>query len=72
MHLHLGFRATPKELAQLQAHYMYVDDWSKGIEAEENVVLVSIPSVHDSTLTPPGYAVVHGDGGSSGGVAEAA
>merc|ERR1712241_863910 len=34
MHLHIGFRATKEELECLQAHYMYIDDWSKGIEGE--------------------------------------
>jgi len=59
MHLHIGFQATREELDTLQAHYMYVDDWSRGIEAEDNAMLVSIPSVHDSSLAPEGYAVLH-------------
>eukprot|EP00980_Cylindrotheca_fusiformis_P019091 scaffold6440_cov124-Cylindrotheca_fusiformis.AAC.5 len=59
MHLHVGFRATREELEQLQAHYMYIDDWAKGIDGEDNAVLVSIPSVHDTTLAPEGYGVLH-------------
>lgn len=59
MHLHVGFRATREELEKLQAHYMYIDDWAKGIEGEDNAVLVSIPSVHDTTLAPDGYGVLH-------------
>lgn len=59
MHLHVGFRATRDELNALQAHYMYIDSWDKGIEAEENAVLLSIPSVHDDTLAPDGYGVLH-------------
>jgi phytoene dehydrogenase-like protein len=59
MHLHVGFRATKKELEKLQAHYMYMDDWSRGIEGEDNAVLLSIPSVHDDSLAPPGYGVLH-------------
>mmetsp|Transcript_116 Transcript_116/g.308 ORF Transcript_116/g.308 Transcript_116/m.308 type:complete len:568 (-) Transcript_116:965-2668(-) len=59
MHLHIGFRATKKELESLQAHYMYIDDWSKGIEGEDNAALISIPSVHDDTLAPEGYGVLH-------------
>jgi phytoene dehydrogenase-like protein len=35
MHMHIGFRATKDELKQLEAHYMYVDEWSKGVEAED-------------------------------------
>ena len=59
MHLHIGFRATHSELQQLQAHYMYMDDWMRGVMAEDNAVLVSIPSVHDDSLAPPGFAVLH-------------
>uniref|UniRef100_A0A7S1ZJG6 Amine oxidase domain-containing protein n=1 Tax=Ditylum brightwellii TaxID=49249 RepID=A0A7S1ZJG6_9STRA len=59
MHLHIGFKVTREELDKLQAHYMYMDDWSRGIEAEDNAVLVSIPSVHDNSLAPEGYAVLH-------------
>lgn len=59
MHLHVGFRATKEELDQLQAHYMYIDDWAKGVEGEDNAVLLSIPSVHDDSLAPAGYGVLH-------------
>ena len=59
MHLHIGFRATKEELERLEAHYMYMDDWSRGVEAEDNAVLLSIPSVHDDTLAPDGHAVLH-------------
>lgn len=59
MHLHIGFNATKEELSKLQAHYMYIDDWDRGVDAEDNAVLISIPSVHDGTLAPDGYAVLH-------------
>jgi len=59
MHLHIAFKATRDELDKLQAHYMYIDDWNKGVEAEDNAVLVSIPSVHDESLAPIGEAVLH-------------
>lgn len=59
MHLHVGFKATREELEQLQAHYMYIDDWSRGVQAEDNAVLLSIPSVHDDALAPEGHAVLH-------------
>mmetsp|Transcript_9399 Transcript_9399/g.28064 ORF Transcript_9399/g.28064 Transcript_9399/m.28064 type:complete len:598 (-) Transcript_9399:1106-2899(-) len=59
MHLHMGFRASKAELESLQAHYMYIDDWSKGIEGEDNAALISIPSVHDDSLAPEGYGVLH-------------
>ncbi|GFH59247.1 phytoene dehydrogenase, phytoene desaturase and carotenoid isomerase-like protein [Chaetoceros tenuissimus] len=59
MHLHLAFKATKEELEKLEAHYMYMDSWDRGVEAEDNAVLVSIPSVHDDTLAPDGEAVLH-------------
>ena len=59
MHLHVGFRASREELEALQAHYIYIDDWSRDIEGEDNAVLLSIPSVHDNSLAPPGYGVLH-------------
>ena len=59
MHLHVGFRISRKELENLEAHYMYIDDWTRGITGEDNAVLISIPSVHDVTLAPEGYAVLH-------------
>jgi len=59
MHLHIGFKASRDELDKLQAHYMYMNDWKQGVTAEDNAVLISIPSVHDHTLAPPGMAVLH-------------
>ena len=59
MHLHVGFEAAREELEKLEAHYMYIDDWGRGVEAEDNAALLSIPSVHDNSLAPPGHAVLH-------------
>lgn len=59
MHLHVAFKATKEELENLQAHYMYIDDWNRGVEAEDNAGLISIPSVHDETLAPEGFGVLH-------------
>ena len=59
MHMHIGFKATREELESLQAHYMYIDDWERGVEAEDNAVLLSIPSAHDDSLAPEGYGVLH-------------
>ena len=59
MHLHLGFRMSREELEQLQAHYIYMDDWGRSVTEEENCALISIPSVHDGSLAPEGHAVLH-------------
>ncbi len=57
MHLHLGIDAT--DLPDLQCHYIVVNDWEHGVAAEQNVVLISIPSVLDPSLAPPGKHAIH-------------
>ncbi|MGK7913314.1 MAG: phytoene desaturase family protein [Synechococcus sp.] len=58
MHLHLGIdaRSLPENLA---CHYIVVNDWSKGIDAPQNVVLISIPSLLDPSLAPQGKHAIH-------------
>jgi phytoene dehydrogenase-like protein len=58
MHLHLGIDAQglPPNLA---CHYIVVNDWDKGVTAPQNVVLVSIPSLLDPSLAPPGKHTIH-------------
>jgi phytoene dehydrogenase-like protein len=58
MHLHLGIDATGIR-SDLACHYIVVNDWSLGIAAPQNVVVVSIPSVLDPTLAPPGKHAIH-------------
>lgn len=58
MHLHLGIDATDIR-ADLACHYIVVNDWAKGINAPQNVVLISIPSVLDPSLAPPGKHTIH-------------
>ena len=58
MHLHLGIDATGLS-DDLEIHHIYVEDWSKGVTAEQNMVLVSIASVLDPTLAPDGKHVIH-------------
>jgi phytoene dehydrogenase-like protein len=63
MHLHIGFSTaglSADKLAALQCHYIMLDNWEKGIEAEDNAVLVSIPSTHDASLAPAGHMVRKG------------
>ena len=58
MHLHLGVKA---ELIPDDAppQWTVVQDWSKGIDAIGNVVVVSVGSKLDPSLAPPGYHVIH-------------
>ncbi len=58
MHLHLGIDGSnlPEDLP---CHYIVVNDWNRGIDAPQNVVLVSIPSLLDPNLAPPGKQTIH-------------
>ena len=58
VHLHLGIDATglPEDL---QMHHIFVKDWELGVDSPQNLCLVSIPSVIDPTLSPPGKHVIH-------------
>jgi carotene isomerase len=58
MHLHLGIDAKnlPPDLA---CHHIIVNDWQQGVTAPQNVVLISIPSLLDPSLAPPGKHVLH-------------
>ncbi|ESQ29667.1 hypothetical protein EUTSA_v10023380mg [Eutrema salsugineum] len=58
MHLHLGFDA--KGIADdLEIHHIVVNDWDRGVDADQNVVLISVPSVLSPNLAPPGKHVLH-------------
>ncbi|EKX43472.1 hypothetical protein GUITHDRAFT_158041 [Guillardia theta CCMP2712] len=52
MHLHLG---TP----DLDIHYTVINEWESGIDAPGNMIVISIPTVLDPSLAPPGKHVVH-------------
>ncbi|MBD1843157.1 NAD(P)/FAD-dependent oxidoreductase [Cyanobacteria bacterium FACHB-63] len=57
MHLHLGIDA--QGLDAIACHHIVVNDWSLGITAPQNVVLISIPSLLDPSLAPPGKHAIH-------------
>ena len=57
LHLHLGFDASG--LDDLPIHTVWVGDWERGITAERNAVVVSIPSVLDPGMAPAGQHVLH-------------
>ncbi len=58
LHLHLGFDAT--NLKKLPIHTIWVDNWERGITAERNIAVFSIPSVLDPNMSPTGKHVLHG------------
>lgn len=43
----------------LGIHHIVVNDWKRGVDADQNVVLISVPSVLSPTLAPPGKHVLH-------------
>lgn len=72
MHVHLGIRChdlieskapspgdTGENGFRPRCHYAVVGDWNKPIDAPGNVIVVSIPSVLDPSLAPPGCHAVH-------------
>ncbi|RAM50467.1 MAG: carotene isomerase [Hapalosiphonaceae cyanobacterium JJU2] len=58
MHLHLGIDAQGLR-SDLACHHIIVNDWERGVNADQNVVLVSIPSILDPSLAPSGKHVIH-------------
>ena len=58
MHLHLGIDAGGLR-PDLACHYIVVNDWERGVTAPQNVVLVSIPSILNPSLAPPGKHAIH-------------
>ncbi|KAL8061260.1 hypothetical protein ABFX02_02G076000 [Erythranthe guttata] len=58
MHLHLGFDAEGIR-EDLGIHHIVVNDWERGVDADQNVVLISVPSVLSPNLAPPGKHVLH-------------
>ncbi len=58
MHLHLGIDAEGLS-PDLACHHLVVNDWGVGITAPQNVVAISIPSLLDPSLAPPGKHTVH-------------
>jgi phytoene dehydrogenase-like protein len=61
MHVHAGIKADliPDDAP---AQWTVVKDWSLGIDAPGNVIVVSCPSKLDPSLAPPGYHVIHAYG----------
>lgn len=57
MHLHLGIRADG--LTELTGHHVVVHDSEQDITVPGNTCMISIPSVWDASLAPPGHHVIH-------------
>ncbi|NET37068.1 MAG: FAD-dependent oxidoreductase [Cyanothece sp. SIO1E1] len=57
MHLHLGIRADG--LDALTIHHVVVHDADQDITVPGNTCMISIPSVLDPSLAPPGHHLIH-------------
>lgn len=57
MHLHLGIKAAGLE--GLTGHHVVVHDLNKEITESGNTCMISIPSVWDANLAPPGHHAIH-------------
>jgi len=58
LHWHLGLRGD--DLGHLPIHHVWVGDWQRGVTAERNMVVLSMPSLLDPSLAPGGHQVLHG------------
>lgn len=56
MHLHLGIPSDG--LGELECHHSVLH-FDMDVTAEQNMVIISIPTVFDPSLAPQGYHVVH-------------
>ncbi len=57
MHLHLGIKAAGLE--GLTGHHVVVHDSKVDITVPGNTCMISIPTVWDETLAPPGHHAIH-------------
>ena len=58
MHLHLGIPKEGINEEELELHYSVLN-FDEDVTAEQNLVIISIPTVVDPTLAPEGYHIVH-------------
>jgi phytoene dehydrogenase-like protein len=58
LHWHVGLRG--EDLQHLPIHHVWVGDWQRGIGAERNMVVLSMPSLLDPSMAPVGHQVLHG------------
>lgn len=57
LHWHVGLRGDGLE--SLPIHHVWVGDWERGIAAERNMAVFSMPSLLDPGLAPAGHHVLH-------------
>lgn len=55
--LHLGVTAAALPIGT-ECHHILLEDWSQ-LEAEQGTIFVSIPTLLDPSLAPPGHHIIH-------------
>ena len=58
LHWHVGLRGGGG-LEELPIHHVWVGDWERGVGAERNMLVFSMPSRLDPQLAPDGHHVLH-------------
>lgn len=58
LHLHLGIRADGLD-PTLPGHHVVVHDATQPVTVPNNVCMISIPTVWDPSLAPPGHHTIH-------------
>jgi phytoene dehydrogenase-like protein len=58
MHLHLGIPKDGIDEKDLELHYSVLN-FDLDVTAEQNLVIISIPTVVDPSLAPEGYHIIH-------------
>ena len=58
LHWHVGLRGGGA-LEELPIHHVWVGDWERGVGAERNMLVFSMPSRLDPQLAPDGHHVLH-------------
>ena len=59
LHWHLALASSPA-IEALPIHHVWVGDWQRGIAAERNMAVLSMPSLLDQNLAPAGHQLLHG------------
>ncbi len=58
MHLHLGIPKEGIKEEDLELHYSVLN-FDVDVTAEQNLVIISIPTIADPSLAPDGYHIIH-------------
>ena len=58
MHAYLAVPSQPSDFP-LECHHSVIMDWGERIDAKQNMVIISIPTVFDKSLAPEGFHVIH-------------